>query len=80
MAKGNSNGDAFSLVMLLGPFLGLWLLFWLVPLLLGVDLSLQNAAWHSEAVHQNKVVKQTKNSPLNGIICLLRSPTIASDF
>tara|TARA_A100001388_G_C28762114_1_gene498419 strand:+ start:1434 stop:2366 length:933 start_codon:yes stop_codon:yes gene_type:complete len=60
MAKGNSNGDAFSLVMLLGPFLGLWLLFWLVPLLLGVDLSLQNAAWHSEAVHQNQYANASK--------------------
>ena len=60
MAKGNSNGDAFSLVMLLGPFLGLWLLFWLLPLLLGVDLSLQNAAWHSEAVHQNQYANASK--------------------
>ena len=60
MAKGNSNGDAFSLVMLLGPFLGLWLLFWLVPLLLGVDLSMQNAAWHSEAVHQNQYANASK--------------------
>ena len=60
MAKGNSNGDAFSLVMLLGPFLGLWLLFWLVPLLLGVDLSLQNAAWHSEAVHENQYANASK--------------------
>ena len=60
MAKGNSIGDAFSLVLLLGPFLGLWLLFWLVPLLLGVDLSLQNAAWHSEAVHQNQYANASK--------------------
>lgn len=60
MAKGNSIGDAFSLVLLLGPFLGLWLLFWLVPLLLGVDLSLQNAAWHSEAVHENQYANASK--------------------
>lgn len=60
MAKGNSIGDAFSLVLLLGPFLGLWLLFWLVPLLLGVDLSLQNAAWHSEAVHKNQYANASK--------------------
>jgi ABC-type sugar transport system permease subunit len=60
MAKGNSIGDAFSLVLLLGPFLGLWLLFWLVPLLLGVDLSLQNAVWHSEAVHENQYANASK--------------------
>ncbi|MEC7395398.1 MAG: sugar ABC transporter permease [Verrucomicrobiota bacterium] len=60
MAKGNSIGDAFSLVLLLGPFLGLWLLFWLVPLLLGVDLSLQNSAWHSEAFHENQYANASK--------------------
>lgn len=60
MAKGNSIGDTFSLVLLLGPFLGLWLLFWLVPLLLGVDLSLQNSAWHSEAVHENQYANASK--------------------
>lgn len=30
------------LLPLMLPFLGLWLLFWVIPLILGVDLSLQN--------------------------------------
>lgn len=36
------GGRDWSLFLLLAPFFGLWMMFWLVPLGMGVDLSMQN--------------------------------------
>ncbi len=41
---GLSKKEKVSLFWLLFPFFGLWLLFWLVPLFLGIDLALQNSS------------------------------------
>ena len=51
MKKSHLSGDGFSLAVLLAPFFGLWLLFWLVPLLIGLDLSFQHSGWSSARVH-----------------------------
>ena len=32
-----------KLLPLLGPFILLWVLFWVIPLILGIDLSMQSA-------------------------------------
>ena len=36
------EADRTSLICLLFPFFGVWILFWLVPLVMGIDLSMQN--------------------------------------
>ena len=42
MKKKGKGGRFLPLLLLLGPFFGLWALFWLVPLGMGVDLSMQS--------------------------------------
>lgn len=42
------DADRTSLICLLFPFFGLWILFWLVPLVMGVDLSMQNPDRNAE--------------------------------
>mgnify|MGYP006086927229 FL=1 len=37
--------DKASILWLLAPFFGLWIVFWLVPLILGIDLSLQSPTY-----------------------------------
>jgi ABC-type sugar transport system permease subunit len=37
--------DKASILWLLAPFFGLWVVFWLVPLILGIDLSLQSPTY-----------------------------------
>ena len=37
--------DKASILWLLAPFFGLWVVFWLVPLILGLDLSLQSPTY-----------------------------------
>ena len=39
---GSPNKSSRQLLPLLLPFLSLWVLFWVVPLAMGVDLSLQS--------------------------------------
>ena len=58
------QADKKSLICLLLPFFGLWALFWLVPIILGFDLSLQNpnrlvAHWEDVELANDK---QGKNS------------------
>ena len=58
------QADKKSLICLLLPFFGLWALFWLVPIILGFDLSLQNpnqlvAHWEDIKLGNDK---QGKNS------------------
>ena len=53
MKRTIGGRPGFSLLLLLGPFFGLWALFWLVPLGMGVDLSLQSPDFlpvHRDAV------------------------------
>ena len=55
--KGVTGGrTGFSLLLLLGPFFGLWALFWLVPLGMGVDLSLQSPDFRP--VHRDAVLPE----------------------
>ena len=42
---GLSQQDKASILWLLAPFFGLWIVFWLVPLILGIDLSLQSPTY-----------------------------------
>ena len=49
-----------SLLCLLGPFFALWGLFWLVPLGMGVDLSLQSPDFRP--VHRDEVLPQDSSS------------------
>ena len=42
---GLSQQDKASILWLLAPFFGLWVVFWLVPLILGIDLSLQSPTY-----------------------------------
>ena len=51
---------SISLLCLLGPFFALWGLFWLVPLGMGVDLSLQSPDFRP--VHRNEVLPQDPSS------------------
>jgi multiple sugar transport system permease protein len=51
----------FSLLCLLGPFFALWALFWLVPLGMGVDLSMQSPDFRP--VHRDKVLPQNASAP-----------------
>ena len=45
---GLKKEEKASLFCLLFPFFGLWFVFWLVPLLFGVDLALQNPSYIPE--------------------------------
>lgn len=45
MSQKQPACDRLSLFLLLGPFLGLWLAFWLIPSFLGFDLSLRASAF-----------------------------------
>ena len=50
---GHSKQAKASLIWLLAPFFSLWVIFWLVPLLLGIDLSLQSPSYlapHRETI------------------------------
>ena len=42
MKNKGKRGRFLPLLLLLGPFFGLWALFWLVPLGMGIDLSMQS--------------------------------------
>ena len=42
------DADRTSRIWLLFPFFGLWILFWLVPLVMGIDLSMQNPDRNAE--------------------------------
>ena len=39
---GSKKPDALSLIFLLFPFFGIWVLFWCVPIFMGFDLAFQN--------------------------------------
>ena len=47
MFQSESKKDRLSLICLLGPFLGLWIAFWMIPSLVGIDLSLRDAGFES---------------------------------
>ena len=60
------QADKKSLICLLLPFFGLWALFWLVPIILGFDLSLQNpnrlvAHWEDIELANDKTTILTLN-------------------
>ena len=55
-----SQYEKGSLFWLLVPFFGLWVLFWLVPLILGIDLSLQSPTF--TAPHR-EVIESTGTNP-----------------
>jgi multiple sugar transport system permease protein len=60
--KGSVGGSkGFSLLLLLGPFFGLWALFWLVPLGMGVDLSLQSPDFRP--VYRDAVLPKDEPAP-----------------
>ena len=66
--KGVIGGrPGFSLLLLLGPFFGLWALFWLVPLGMGVDLSLQSPDFRP--VHRDAVLP--KDAPASSSLTFL---------
>jgi multiple sugar transport system permease protein len=56
MKRITGGRPGFSLLLLLGPFFGLWALFWLVPLGMGVDLSLQSPDFRP--VHRDAVLPE----------------------
>ena len=74
MKKGHLSGDGFSLVVLLAPFFGLWLLFWLVPLLLGLDLSFQHPGWSSASVHSHSTAKDAHYVGLSNFQRVVKDP------
>ena len=39
---GSKKPDTLSLIFLLFPFFGIWILFWCVPIFMGFDLAFQN--------------------------------------
>jgi ABC-type sugar transport system permease subunit len=45
---GLKSTEKASVFLLLFPFFGLWVFFWLVPLIFGVDLALQNPSFSPE--------------------------------
>ena len=55
-----SQYEKGSLFWLLVPFFGLWVLFWLVPLILGIDLSLQSPTF--TAPHR-EIIDSTGTKP-----------------
>ena len=57
----------FSLLCLLGPFFTLWALFWLVPLGMGIDLSLQSPDFRP--VHRDAVLPE--NAPVSSSLTFL---------
>lgn len=50
MPRALLSRDRFSLVFLLAPFLGLWTAFWLIPSILGLDLSFRSPVFSSGEV------------------------------
>ena len=62
--EGNTG---FSLFCLLGPFFTLWALFWLVPLGMGIDLSMQSPDFRP--VYRDAVLPE--NSPPSSSLTFL---------
>ena len=74
MKKSHLSGDGFSLAVLLAPFFGLWLLFWLVPLLIGLDLSFQHSGWNSARVHSESTAKDSHYVGLSNFQRVVKDP------
>ena len=74
MKKGQLSGDGFSLAVLLAPFFGLWLLFWLAPLLLGFDLSLQHSDWTSGRVDLDPTASDSRYIGLSNYQRVVEDP------
>ena len=67
MFQSESKKDRLSLICLLGPFLGLWIAFWMIPSLVGIDLSLRDAGFESSNESALFSFNQTGNSSYIGI-------------
>ena len=67
MFQSESKKDRLSLICLLGPFLGLWIAFWMIPSLVGIDLSLRDAGFESSNESALFSFTQTGNSSYIGI-------------
>lgn len=67
MFQLESKKDRLSLICLLGPFLGLWIAFWMIPSLVGIDLSLRDAGFDSSKESALFSFTQTGNSSYIGI-------------
>lgn len=77
MSQKQPVRDHLSLFLLLGPFLGLWLAFWLIPSFLGFDLSLRSSDFTSHA--QSVLAKESQHPSSSTFVGLQNFETVIHD-